>query len=631
MKHKLLTLILALAVVIGLVSSTGIIASAATPVEYGVAVAGMAFTSDNLVIDANDNVVGVIGGSAEYDPSTNTLTLTDFTYHDDEVDSVIVADSNLTIVINGNNSIISAYDAGTNHTLYAINVDGDLVIEGTGSLHVENTGTSNRGNNVAVYARSVYLASGNLVAVAGETTGTGESYGIFATAGFTMDSDAKLSSRGYTAAWASEDVNGALHINELPGSFTTDSHFLNAANLFVSAPDTDAYKVADKDRYLSIEVLPAVSVCLHDSFGIKIRSEKVVKGESIVSPTHPSLEDSVFVGWYTYDHENNAFGNVMFNFPTVVTDDVHIYAKFINIADLRAELEVMIGDVEDSVAELEATTAANLAEAVGQLVEKLATLESAYMAADATLKAELERQYTSLIDNVTNTLNNKIDDLQTQINTLDQELDVALNDISANAGKIANLVSDLDTLVDVVSDLSDSLDDYVIEFNDKLDALADLINDVNSGLAARVKVLEDDFLVLDNALTNAIRRIMDLENADRATLDEIAALAARLLIAEQEVEDLWTALGNYATKTELADEVASLNDAIDGVYDELDNAIDTLTGRVDVIDRELQSALEDIVALENVDAALIEKIEDHSARLTAVEQLAAALEVALGE
>ena len=143
MKHKLLTLILALIVVIGLVSSTGIIASADTPVEYGVTVAGVAFTSDNLVIDANDNVEGIVGGSAEYNPSTNTLTLTDFTYHDDEVDSVILADNDLKIVVIGTNSIISGYFAGSSNTLYAISIEGNLVIGGTGSLHVENTGTSN--------------------------------------------------------------------------------------------------------------------------------------------------------------------------------------------------------------------------------------------------------------------------------------------------------------------------------------------------------------------------------------------------------------------------------------------------------------------------------------------------------
>lgn len=80
MKHRILTLVLALALLLGLVCATGITASAeesTQPVtEYGVWVAGVQFTSENTVIDASDfNGKGgiTISGTATYIPDENTI------------------------------------------------------------------------------------------------------------------------------------------------------------------------------------------------------------------------------------------------------------------------------------------------------------------------------------------------------------------------------------------------------------------------------------------------------------------------------------------------------------------------------------------------------------------------------
>ena len=78
---KLLICLMALVMTVclgyALLGTQPITANAATA-EYGLWVGGVEVTSDNLVIDGNDN--SVITGTATYDPTSNTLTLDNFSY-----------------------------------------------------------------------------------------------------------------------------------------------------------------------------------------------------------------------------------------------------------------------------------------------------------------------------------------------------------------------------------------------------------------------------------------------------------------------------------------------------------------------------------------------------------------------
>ena len=134
MKHKLLTLILALTVIVGLVSATGITASAANgsytlPTE--VEVAGTTLADGESTPD----------GSAKYEVINGEpiLTLNNYNLTSDAYHTVIYADGDLTINLVGDSVIVNEH-VNSAAAIQTINVDGALVIKGSGTLHVENTG-----------------------------------------------------------------------------------------------------------------------------------------------------------------------------------------------------------------------------------------------------------------------------------------------------------------------------------------------------------------------------------------------------------------------------------------------------------------------------------------------------------
>ena len=107
--RKLLSFLLTLAMVVGLMPGMGLTAYAAE--SYNLWVGGVQVTSENLTIDSTDDA-GITGGSATFDPATNTLTLNNSTYtgpgHNDygEGGGVDCRMSNLTIVLKSSNSIV---------------------------------------------------------------------------------------------------------------------------------------------------------------------------------------------------------------------------------------------------------------------------------------------------------------------------------------------------------------------------------------------------------------------------------------------------------------------------------------------------------------------------------------------
>ena len=98
-----------------LLGTQPITANAATA-EYGLWVGGVKVTSDNLVIDGNDN--STITGSATYDAENNILTLDNFSYtgagylFDDWIgnSAIIFAENELTVKLVGTNVITTTED-----------------------------------------------------------------------------------------------------------------------------------------------------------------------------------------------------------------------------------------------------------------------------------------------------------------------------------------------------------------------------------------------------------------------------------------------------------------------------------------------------------------------------------------
>ena len=90
------------------------------------------YVNNEDVLTANNNTVTCGGGTAVYDPDTNTLTLRDAnitTAHETGSYSYgIYAEGKLTIELKGQSTV------GSNSIDYGVSMDGDLIITGTGSL-----------------------------------------------------------------------------------------------------------------------------------------------------------------------------------------------------------------------------------------------------------------------------------------------------------------------------------------------------------------------------------------------------------------------------------------------------------------------------------------------------------------
>ena len=121
---SLMALVMTVCCGFALLGTQPITANAATA-EYGLWVGGVKVTSDNLVIDSNDN--SAITGSATYDPTSNTLTLDNFSYTSVGmvVEGAILCDysiDSLNIVLKGTNTISATGDDWGNS-------DGGIILE----------------------------------------------------------------------------------------------------------------------------------------------------------------------------------------------------------------------------------------------------------------------------------------------------------------------------------------------------------------------------------------------------------------------------------------------------------------------------------------------------------------------
>ena len=113
MKKRALSLILVLCMLFCMVPTMAFSAGTA----YDIWICNVQLKSDNLEIDSSDNAA--ISGSAAYDPTTKTLTLTDFKYagaygpdHASETSAIRVEENGITIIFSGENMITGTGDCG---------------------------------------------------------------------------------------------------------------------------------------------------------------------------------------------------------------------------------------------------------------------------------------------------------------------------------------------------------------------------------------------------------------------------------------------------------------------------------------------------------------------------------------
>ena len=136
--------------------------------EYDLWVAGVPFTSGNLVIDHSDNE-DITSGSAEYDLDTNTLTLIDFKYTGDGhrgddtygygvYEAAIFSGHSLNLKLVGNSEIV--HDNGNNAN-YSCGIfsDGELIIS-------DDDGDTNIGTLTVTGGNGASETSGGIIASA---------------------------------------------------------------------------------------------------------------------------------------------------------------------------------------------------------------------------------------------------------------------------------------------------------------------------------------------------------------------------------------------------------------------------------------------------------------------------------
>ena len=222
---------------------------------------------DYVVNPENSTIVSGDGWS--YDYSTNTITLTDFSYtgigHDYKYNSsngaiIYTGDSPLNIVLNGENTIVNSKD---NEEAACIFTCSPINISGEGSLNLslsEETRVSygiKSGGLLTVNSGTINIVNGN---------STENSYGISASSyggmivnGGTIDIDASQSTCANAAgiyAWGNvNDNNHGLVINEGVDSFTVKArkYALGGGQVLVGLTGTGWTDVAGSEGETVIE------------------------------------------------------------------------------------------------------------------------------------------------------------------------------------------------------------------------------------------------------------------------------------------------------------------------------------------------------------------------------------------
>lgn len=223
-KRKIGVCLMVLAMIVAMIPSWSVTANAAS--DYGLVVDYAKVTSDRTS-----------GDGWSYNPATNTLTLTNYSYSQDgwrdgDYSGGIYCSSNLTIKLIGNNSVNNTYSHQYNDSC-GIYVSGRLTITGDGSLTTSGgSGVDGKG--------SYGIMAGGLTVNSGTITATGktakESYGI-GTIG--QSKNIIVNGGTITATGAVSTVYGSCGI-QCSGNFTMTGGRVTAKSEGVKQPGSQS-------------------------------------------------------------------------------------------------------------------------------------------------------------------------------------------------------------------------------------------------------------------------------------------------------------------------------------------------------------------------------------------------------
>ncbi len=312
--------------------------------------------------DNKDNIEGVKGGTASYEPTTNTLTF-----------------NGSVTGVTGTHEISAGGYYYKRPQIYCMIKDTPLTIEGDAILHNENVkngvgllcdyGLTIKGNldicsdesAIDVYQNPLVIeGSVNAVVTDGYADAVSSSKGIKVNGGTlcakadrigiycfqgaievisgTLDSEVKfldsLGNRGPIVVDQDSDclvLSDDVEMIEPQGGI--NKKFNGYWNMFEADGETKAKRV----RIVTTHSL--LTVRFESKYTISIPAQRLEKGQKAVRPEDPVSDSGIFVDWYAQDPEENENAQ-KFDFDTPITRDTVIYAKWRNPRSFRVDYDL---------------------------------------------------------------------------------------------------------------------------------------------------------------------------------------------------------------------------------------------------------------------------------------------------
>jgi len=363
------------------------------PVEgtpYDVWVAGIQLDSTNTTIDINDN--SAVTGSATYDPTSDTLTLDNFSYtgagylyetvKDPDYDDYyyynyagIYSKGDLKIALNGENTLNCAIIDDSDNIekkCVGINIEGALTISG-GTLNTTIKGNSIIANSLTI-DNAILNSNSTRVNISFDEDAIISNSKVFAKGGSPViatgfnkkldiiNSTVVIQSEGSYFGFSNKsaitiDENSILEISVRNCAIgnTIAVNYSPNCSVFAGESKETAQLVAEpyiNSTFTSkyVKIAPTSKVTLN--YGTSELANKeitVVKGETLSLET-PEINGYECIGWYNEDTLENVF-----DFSTPITEDITIYAKWVVaydiwVAGIRLNVENLIIDSNDNSA-----------------------------------------------------------------------------------------------------------------------------------------------------------------------------------------------------------------------------------------------------------------------------------------
>ncbi len=268
-----------------------------TLTSYDLYVGGIQFTSENTVIDSEDN--DKIIGSATYNPDDNSLTLDNFEISGLGYEmSTVMGYSQIAIYYNATNTLTVKL-IGSNSITAPDCPDADsfgifipqVAFEGEGSLSVVG-GSSLMCNSYAIKASDITFKGGDITAIGGNAPSTNTcSYGVDAI-NISIEGGS-LSAYGETQAFDVAPTISAAYYD------TTKVLYGSTKEEAVAAGYKDIGELSTNYTQKYVCIAPLYTVSFHENGGVStMESENAIGGVPYTLPACTFIYDGKhFVGW----------------------------------------------------------------------------------------------------------------------------------------------------------------------------------------------------------------------------------------------------------------------------------------------------------------------------------------------